>query len=139
MNGRLTMFICDHFAHGSACMHACNCYRPQRSCSKVMFLHLSAILSTGGYLPQYMLRYTPPGQTPPEQTPPGQTPPPPAVTAADGTHPTGMHSCFHLCSTVQLPYTNVTLQFFILAFAQFSGINISCNSFRIIQTCNLLY
>ena len=43
-------------------------------------------------------------QTPPEQTPPGaDTPqsrhPPPhrdTVTTADGTHPTGMHSCFKL-------------------------------------------
>ena len=38
-------------------------YRPQRSYSKVMFLHVSVILSTG------------------------------TATAADGTHPTGMHSC----------------------------------------------
>ena len=35
-------------------------YRPQRSCGKVMFLHLSVILSTGGCLPQCMLGYTPP-------------------------------------------------------------------------------
>ena len=63
-------------------------------------------------------RQTAPGQTPPgthtpQQTPPGQTPPwadtpqadpwadtpPPApqtATAADGTHPTGVHSCFFL-------------------------------------------
>ena len=44
---------------------------------------------------------TPP-QTPPRQTPwvntPGQTPDPPpeTATAADGTHPTGMHSCYSL-------------------------------------------
>ena len=31
------------------------------------------------------------GQTFPR---PGQTPLPPTATAADGTHPTGMHSCF---------------------------------------------
>ena len=37
---------------------------------------------------------TPPGRhPPPRQTPPGRHPLPPAVTAADGTHPTGMHSC----------------------------------------------
>ena len=43
---------------------------------------------------------TPPGQTPPRQTPPPQadtphrqTPPRQMATAADGTHPTGMHSC----------------------------------------------
>ena len=83
--------------------------------------------------------HTPWADTPLSRHPPGRHLPPPAITAADGKHPTGMHSCFHLCSTVQLPYTNVTLQFFILAFAEFSGINISCNSFRIIQTCNLLY
>ena len=67
-----------------------------------------------------MLAYTPPppgqtptGQTPPwadtpwadtlpGQIPPGQTPPLPVhtginiATAADGTHPTGMHSCIYL-------------------------------------------
>ena len=41
-------------------------YHPQRSCGKVMFLHLSFILS---------MRQRPPGQTPPGQTPPRQTPP----------------------------------------------------------------
>ena len=38
-------------------------YRPQRSCGKVMFLHVSVILSTGGDG-----RQTPPGKTPPRQT-----------------------------------------------------------------------
>ena len=39
----------------------------------------------------------PPGQTPPGQTLPRQTPPPhQTATAADSTHPTGMHSCFFL-------------------------------------------
>ena len=45
---------------------------------------------------------TPPKQTPPEQTPPPQsrhpleqTPPRNTVTAADSTHPTGMHSCWY--------------------------------------------
>ena len=44
----------------------------------------------------YVCRFSPREQTPPprsrhprEQTPPGET-----ATAADGTHPTGMHSCF---------------------------------------------
>ena len=38
---------------------------------------------------------TPWKQTPLEQTPPGADHPPPrdTVTAADGTHPTGIHSC----------------------------------------------
>ena len=68
---------------------------------------MSVILSTGGgCLPQCMLGYTHPQadtplgrhppfgrHPPPRQTPPGRHPLPPAVTAADGTHPTGMHSC----------------------------------------------
>ena len=57
-----------------------------------MFLHLSVIMFTGGGVSEQ----TPPRQTsPPRQTPPGQTPPgppPETATAADGTHPTGMHS-----------------------------------------------
>ena len=65
-----------------------------------------------GGLPQCMLEYhltgtDPPGaDTPPEQTPPPgadthpeQTPradpPRETATAADGTHPTGIHSCFY--------------------------------------------
>ena len=56
--------------------------------SKVMFLHLSVILSTGRGLPQCMLGYHPPGANPPKSRhpppgpgnppgadPPGQTPP----------------------------------------------------------------
>ena len=58
-------------------------YHPHRSCGKVMFLHLSVILSRGGVCLSACWD-TPPGQTPPPQ----QT-----ATAADGTHPTGMHSC----------------------------------------------
>ena len=54
-----------------------------------MFLHLSVILSTAP---------PPPGRHPP----PGKTHPwadtPLRATAADGTHPTGMHSCFKVCS-----------------------------------------
>ena len=38
-----------------------------------------------GGVSQYALGQTPPGQTPPS---------PPTVTAADDTHPTGMHSCY---------------------------------------------
>ena len=79
-----------------------------------MFLHLSVSHSVhkGECLPQCMLGYThpSPGQkspwvdTPQADTLPGKTPPgrhPLPVhagidmaTAADGTHPTGMHSCF---------------------------------------------
>ena len=75
-----------------------------------MFLHLSVILSTEGCVSQHALGQAPPlgrnppGQTPwgdtPVQTPPGQTPradtPQQTATAADSTHPTGMHTCFHL-------------------------------------------
>ena len=67
-----------------------------------MFSQVSVILFTGAD--------TPPGHTPPGQTPNtalGQTPPTPwtdplgstpstpqqMATEADGTHPTGMHSC----------------------------------------------
>ena len=59
-------------------------YRPQRSCGKVMFLHMSVILYTGGCLPDTSPRQIPlgrhpqrhpPGQTPLRQTPPGQKPP----------------------------------------------------------------
>ena len=67
---------------------------------KVMFLQVSVILSTegGGGLPKCMLGYTP---LPRRSTPPAkEIPPPPAppptpeiATAADGTHPTGMHVC----------------------------------------------
>ena len=81
-------------------------YRPQRSCGKVMILHLSVILYTvgGGCIPACTWANTPPGQTPPQGRPPRKTPPqaaPPwadtpqqTATVADGTHPTGMHSCF---------------------------------------------
>ena len=81
-----------------------------------MFLHLSVILFTwGGDLPlglggvclwfqgctpqgRHPTRqtHTPPGQTPRLGTtlPPADTPTPETATAADGTHPTGMHSCY---------------------------------------------
>ena len=77
-------------------LEACH-YRPQRSCGKVMFLHLSVILFTGGggvcQIPSR--RHPPPGQTHPwADTLPGQTPIQQTATAADGMHPTGMHSCF---------------------------------------------
>ena len=95
-------------------------YHPQRSCGKVMFLHLTVIMFTEGclaYSPLGQVHPTattplgqvhPPAGTPPAtpriHTPPGRytswqpyPPPsryiPPPVTAADGTHPTGMFSC----------------------------------------------
>ena len=82
--------------------------------AKVMFLHLSVILFTGG---EYLGRYPPgPGTSPWDQvhpprpgtlplgpdTPPRTrytplgpgTPPRQTATVVDGTQPTGMHSCF---------------------------------------------
>ena len=54
-------------------------YCPQRSCGKVMFLHLSVILFTGGGVPQCMLGYTHPLQvdTPWADTPLARPPPRP--------------------------------------------------------------
>ena len=91
-------------------------YRPLRSCGKVMFSQASVILFTEvgcvypsmhwGRHPDWLcfhrrLSFCSHGgvcipactgaDTPWAETP-GQTPPPTA-TAADGTHPTGMHSC----------------------------------------------
>ena len=65
-----------------------------------IFIGVCQSFCSGGYLPQCMVGYTPPGQvhpragTPPPPPAPGKhTPPPPTVTAGDGTHPTGMLSC----------------------------------------------
>ena len=59
-----------------------HCYHPQRSCGKVMYLHLFVILFTGGVsLTETPLDRDPldrdpsPGQRPPAQRPPGQKPP----------------------------------------------------------------
>ena len=87
-------------------------YLPQCNCGKVMFLYVSVILSTVGVLAEPTWQAdTPSRQTlPGKQTPllAGSTPwagnpqnrhPPVTATAADGTHPTGMHSCFlHMLS-----------------------------------------
>ena len=45
-------------------------YRLQRSCGRVMFLHLSVILFTGGCIPACTWTDSPPGRHPPGQTPP---------------------------------------------------------------------
>ena len=69
----------------------------KRCCGKVMFLHLSVSHSVHRGVCPSACCYTPPRQTPPGQTPPRQTPPgrhpQQTATAADSTHPTGMHSC----------------------------------------------
>ena len=77
-------------------------YRPQRSCEGYVFTPVCHSVHRGG-LPQCMLGYhTPPGKhthTPREaHTPPGSihthSPSWETAAAADGTHPTGMHSCY---------------------------------------------
>ena len=59
-----------------------NIYRTQRSCGKVMLLHLSVSHSVheGGCIPAC--------------TGADITPSPPTATAADGTHPAGVHSVY---------------------------------------------
>ena len=68
-----------------------------RSCGKVMFLRLSVSHSVhGGVYPSMHWGRHPLGRHSPAQCMLGYTHPvPPAATAADGTHPTGMHSCLH--------------------------------------------
>ena len=69
------------------CFERCNIITvPKRSCGKVMFFtrDCQEFCPKGGGV-------NPPGQTPPVDTPPNQS-----ATTADGTHPTGMHSCFNL-------------------------------------------
>ena len=80
-------------------------YRPQRSWGKVMFLHVSEILFTGGgSAPLHAGIHR--SSAEPEAAPPGADPlgpdtPPSAVHAgrygqqAGSTHPTGMQSCFY--------------------------------------------
>ena len=60
-------------------------YRPQRSWGKVIFSQASVILLMGGGVCS--------GGVPAPGGVPGGDPPGTA-TAAGGTHPTGMHSCF---------------------------------------------
>ena len=69
--------------------------------AKVMFLQACVCPHGGGgwCLPQCMLGYPPRANTPqgadtPPSHPGADTPPGETATAADGTHPTGMHSCF---------------------------------------------
>ena len=79
--------------------YTCYCYCPQRSCGKVMFLHLSVSHSVhgGGCIPACTGADIPPGHTPHQadisQHALGQTP--------GQTATTGMHSCFFIVSKVQ--------------------------------------
>ena len=107
-----------------------DCYRPQRSWAKVMFLQASVILLTGGvclsacwdtHLPRAdtpLRADTPKADTPPRadtprkqthplgaDTPPRADTPLPKQTPAysqraAGTHPTGMHSCYRIAYEV---------------------------------------
>ena len=63
-------------------MESLHNYHPQRSCGKVMFLHLSVILSMGG------------GGLCPGDPCPGRG----SLLSTVGTHATGMYSC--LCMTL---------------------------------------
>ena len=113
-SGKECNLLMPRFLHSTPITGSQSCfsyfYRPQRSWGKVMFLHVSVILFTGGGgLPQCMLGYRPDplgtrhpqDQTPQDQTPLGPDPPPHpgAVHAgrygqqAGGTHPIGMHTC----------------------------------------------
>ena len=86
-------------------------YRRQRSWGKVMFLHLSVILFTGGCLADapraHPPRHTPPGHTPAGHTPhPGTHPPrhtPPLGTHPLGTPPLDRHTLGRYPSWVDTP------------------------------------
>ena len=99
-------------------------YRPQRSCEGYVFTRVclstggtrytprtrctpqTRFLPWTRYTPQTRFlpwtRYTPRDQVPPDQVHPAwtryipqdQVHPPPTATVADGTHPTGRHSCY---------------------------------------------
>ena len=114
----------------SVAFRSASFYRPQRSCGKVMFLHLSVILFTEVACHTPLGRHTtpwhtPPRQTPPRHIPPGQTTPPTHHPWADippaqcmlgygqqagGTHPPGMHSC--LCLFLQMCLRVLTFRVF---------------------------
>ena len=67
-------------------------YRPQTKFAKVMFLHVSVSHSVhrGGA---------------------GEVPPPPTATAAGGTHPTGMHSCWQCEHTIRVTMLSLFLKY----------------------------
>ena len=76
-------FVCDPVFHPRAKQTKLIVTVRNSSCGKVVFT--GVCLSKGGGA------HPPPGQTP--------SPPPEMAAAADGTHPTGMHSCFENVST----------------------------------------
>ena len=83
-------------------------YRPQRSCEGYVFTPVCLSAGGGGICRSACWDTTPlpPGAVTPragipqEQAPPSRHPPPQqTATVADGTHPTGMHSCYFYIST----------------------------------------
>ena len=99
------MVLCETFTTGLVFARVCilvlsyicnfiHYYRPQRSCDKVMFSVKNSVHR--GVSARHPQADTPLGRhpRPPRQTPQADTPQQTA-TAADGPHPTGMHSCLH--------------------------------------------
>ena len=106
-----------------------HCFRPQRSCEKVMFSQVCVKNSVlrgrvypsmhwGRHPPaQCMLGYThPQADTPPRQT----------ATAADSTHPTGMHSCFLLCQSSSI--CRFQSHSHVMAYTHFTGLGTGMGS-----------
>ena len=117
-SGKECNLLMPRFLHSTPITDSQSCfsyfYRPQRSWDKVMFLHVSVILFTGGVClsacwdtPPWDQTRPPPGPDTPrtrptqDQTSIGLDPPPhPAAVhagrygqQAGGTHPIGMHTC----------------------------------------------
>ena len=98
-----TLLVIFHELHKLGFISVCD-----NSCGKVMFLHLSVILSTGGSAAVHA-RIHPPGQTPP---PPGQTPVHAGIHPPVGRHPSGRHpSRDGHCSGRYISYWNAFLYF----------------------------
>ena len=88
-------------ADSQADKHDYNYYRPQRSCEGYVFTPVCLSMGGGGVPGQVPLQAgTPPTPGQVHPPPPGRYPPvrytptQQMVTAVDGTHPTGMHSCY---------------------------------------------
>ena len=110
MNGHVTIIVYLHkraVLANSGNLKMTTCYPPQLLLRKRLCFHRCLSVHRGGVHPlasrHPLGRQTVLGQTPPgRQTPPRQTPQQTA-TAADGTHPTGMHSC-----SLELNFFHVT-------------------------------
>ena len=95
------------YLHGAEANTKANFYRPQRSCKGYVFTPVCLSVHRGdlgadppppGVDPLLGADNPPRSRYPPlEQTPPGADLSPPTqhtATVVDGTHPSGMHSCF---------------------------------------------